>query len=384
MVSCQSKTQNKETNTSANQLKMKEQFPNQKTAFEKINDKVTLYKPSGNKVVTIDLKSSEYNFSSPDEVYAKYLIKVNDFMYFLPKKITSNYEFSGSDNSTSAGDFNKVITVNDLGLITSIKNEFPQNNQVGKNNAEFTYNKFAQLLKISDNGKTVVENQYDDNGNLLEIKTSEKHSKYQYDTSGKVIQSEIDKKGVKNTFNYRYNTRGWIEKKYTEDQNMVKEFTYNSKGELTETIEYSGTIDKSDSNKLVNHFTKKEYTYNNNQIAEETEYEYNIVNASVLVDKKWQPITIDEQRKLAWKKLRDQSELPVSGIENIYNYQSGQINLIKNKYSFSNRVKNGKTEQNKELLSSDSIKFTLDSSGKAIKKEKSDQNKKIEIHEFSY
>ena len=36
MVSCQSKTQSKETNTSVNLLKMKEQFPNQKTAYENV------------------------------------------------------------------------------------------------------------------------------------------------------------------------------------------------------------------------------------------------------------------------------------------------------------------------------------------------------------
>lgn len=384
MVSCQSKTQSKETNTSANQLKMKEQFPNNNTAFEKINDKVTVYKPSGNKVLTINLTSSEYDFSWPDEIYTKYLVKVNDFMYYLPKKITQHYEFSGADNSTSAGSFHKIFTVNELGLITAITSEFPKNNKVEKSDAVFTYNKLAQLLKIVDNGKTVVDNQYDDNGNLLETKTSEQQTKYQYDSNGKITKAEVNKGGVKNTFKFVYNAAGLIEKKYSEDQNKVKEFKYNAKGKVSETIEYSGSIDKSDAHKLVNHFIRKIYTYSNDQVIEEKEYEYNITNASVLVEKKWQPIDIEEQRKLAWKKLNDSSELPLKAIESQYNYQSGQIAITKNQYSFSNRVKNGKTEKNKELLSSESIKFTLDQSGKVLKKETSDKNKKAEIQEFDY
>ncbi|WP_312389935.1 hypothetical protein [Chryseobacterium sp.] len=103
-----------------------------------------------------------------------------------------------------------------------------------------------------------------------------------------------------------------------------------------------------------------------------------------MVDKKWNPISIEEQRKLAWKKLHEQSELPLSAIESKYNYQSGQIEIVKTQYNFSNRVKNGKTEQNKEVLDTESIKFTLDSSQRPIKKEITDKNKKALTQEFSY
>jgi len=384
MVSCQSKTQNKEINTSVNQLKMKEQFPNNKTAFEKINDKVIFYQPSGNKVLTIDLKSSEYEFYHPGEVYAQYLVKVNDFTCFLPKKMTENYVFSKNNSSTVKTSITKVFSTNELGLITAIVYELPENDGAKKHTTEFTYNKFAQLLKIEDNGKTVLENKYDDQGNLSESKTSDKHHKYQYDSSGKIVKAEEENNGIKNTFHYAYNSAGLVEKKYSENENEVEKFKYNTKENIIEFIKYSGKIDKSDTKKLSNHFVKKTYSYSNDRISEEKEYEYNIINASILVEKKWNPINIDEQRKLAWKKLDDKSELPLSALENQYNYQSKFIDIVKNQYSFSNRVKNGKTEPDKEVINTENIKFSLDFMGRAVKKEATDKNKKIGLQEFSY
>ncbi len=384
VISCQSKKYTNETNIAINSFSSKNKFPNNKTAFEKINDQVIFYKPSGNKMLTIDLQSSEYEFAFPDEVYAQYLVKVNDFNYFLPKKSIENYVFSKNNSSTVKTNINKTFTTNDLGLITAISYELPENDQAKKHTTEFTYNKFAQLLKITDSGKTVVENKYDENGNLIESKTSDKQSKYSYDSTGKIVKAEVEKSGEKNIYNYTYNAADLVEKKYTEDQNKGKEFKYNSNGNLIEIIEYSGKIDQSDSKKLINHFVKKTYAYGNNHVSEEKEYEYNIVNASVLVDKKWNPIGIEEQRKLAWKKLNEQSELPLSAIESQCNYQSGQIEIVKTQYNFSNRVKNGKTEQNKEVLDTESIKFTLDSSQRPIKKEITDKNKKALTQEFSY
>ncbi len=71
VISCQSKKYTNETNIAINSFSSKNKFPNNKTAFEKINGQVIFYKPSGNKMLTIDLKSSAYEFAFPDDVYAQ-------------------------------------------------------------------------------------------------------------------------------------------------------------------------------------------------------------------------------------------------------------------------------------------------------------------------
>ncbi|WP_123905689.1 hypothetical protein [Chryseobacterium sp. ERMR1:04] len=389
MISCQSKTYNKETNTDVKQLTMKEEFPNHKIAFEKINDQVFLYNPEGNKLFTIDLKKALYTVYFPDLTYSLNLFKINDFLYFLPKKAEENYTFAMGNVGTGIGTFSRENGINDLGLVNNEKREYPdENGKVKVNNVIYYYNKFAQLLKTEENGEIIIENKYDENAYIIESNTTKYHTKFQYNTEGQVTQEEIknDADGSKSILNYHYNSLKQIEKKYNNDQTSVKEYQYDSNNKLVGIIEYTGTIDKYNPNKIINHFVKKIYTYNKEQIVEEKHYEYNIFDASILVNDKWEPITIEEQKKLAWQKLRDPSTNPLFYIERNYSYQSDEINVIVNKFSFSNTLKNGKNETDKKLTNSETITYTLDTLGRVVKKEtiNKDQYKEREIQSFSY
>ncbi|WP_241331093.1 hypothetical protein [Chryseobacterium arthrosphaerae] len=55
-----------------------------------------------------------------------------------------------------------------------------------------------------------------------------------------------------------------------------------------------------------------------------------------------------------------------------------------NNFGFSNRVENGKLSQEKEVLQTESIKFSLDDVGRIIKKESIDKDKKIIIEKYFY
>lgn len=89
--------------------------------------------------------------------------------------------------------------------------------------------------------------------------------------------------------------------------------------------------------------------------------------------------------KLSWQQFRSKSEIPFSVIEKKYTYQSDQIEVTINKFSFSNKMNNGKIEGNKELLDSEIIKYKLDNIGRIIQKEIYNKNKKpVEIVNYFY
>ena len=99
------------------------------------------------------------------------------------------------------------------------------------------------------------------------------------------------------------------------------------RGRLIKIIKFYASTDKNDVNKLICHFIKKTYGYDGELISDEKEREYNIVNAFVLVDKKWQPIGIEEQKKLAWKKFNEDVETPIKEIEKKYAYSTDKLTL---------------------------------------------------------
>ncbi|MBV6881797.1 hypothetical protein KVY03_18385 [Epilithonimonas sp. FP105] len=109
-----------------------------------------------------------------------------------------------------------------------------------------------------------------------------------------------------------------------------------------------------------------------------------IVNASILVDKKWQPINIEQQRKLGWKMLNEPSQLPLSETEKKYTYTANEVHISVNNFSFSNRVENGKTIQERDIRDFEKIKFILDNNGRIVKKETNRENRETEIEEYSY
>lgn len=309
MMSCQSKTYNKETNTIANQFTIKESFPNHKTAFEKTDHQVFLYNTAGIKLFTIDLKKYLYTAHQPELNYSSYLHKINDLLYFSPKIIKNSFTFATGNVGTGMGTFSTENVINDLGLLDKGKIEYPNDKgKIGIYNIVYSYNKFAQLLIVKQDREVILENTYDENGHIIESKTSKEQRKLTYNTEGQIDKEEIiNKDGSKNILNYRYNSSKQIEKKYNDEETLIKEYQYDSKNQLVSIIEYSGTINKNDPSEIVNHFVKKSYTYKIDKIIEEKQYEYNIVNSSILVNHKRMPITIAEQKKLAWKKLKDQS-----------------------------------------------------------------------------
>lgn len=377
------KSKSLESNEPVEKFNSVEEFANHKTAFEKINDKVSFYKPDGNKILMIDLKRSVYNVYFP-EVYSEGLIKINSILYFLSAKVERYQTFSMGETGTATGTFKTENVTSDTGLLLKKNIEYPAGNTMKTNDISYEYNKFGQLLKVQQNNKTTIRNTYDSNGNLIETQTPDKQIKYNYNNEGNIVSEEWDSQGEKIVFKYQYNSSGQLVKKYTDDQNQVEEFTYDSKGRIISVIEYSAEIDKSYSNKLINHFFKKTYSYTNDQLTNEKQLEYKITNASVLVNKKWQAINIEQQRKLAWEKISDPSEIPFAETDRNYIYLEKQINVLINNFGFSNRVENGKLSQEKEVLQTESIKFSLDDVGRIIKKESIDKDKKIIIEKYFY
>jgi len=101
--------------------------------------------------------------------------------------------------------------------------------------------------------------------------------------------------------------------------------------------------------------------------------------------KKWTPISVEQQKALAWKKFKEGSETPLSEIDKKYQYETGAIHTEINTYNFSNKFKNGKTEVNKELADSEKIKFILDNNGRITQKEISNTKKNSsEVQVFYY
>lgn len=388
MISCQSKTYNKEANTIVNQFTMKEKFPNHQTAFEQVDNKVKFYNPTGSLVLVGDLKKSMYIAHQPESNYSFYLNKINDFLYFLPQKVKENYTFSTGNVGTGVGAFSTVSVINNLGLLDKKKIEYPNNDgKVSVYDVAYSYNKFAQLLQVKQDSDVILEHKYDENANIIETKTTKEQSKFTYNKEGEILQEEIiNKNGSKNILNYNYNSLKLIEKKYNADETIVKEYQYDSSNQLVSVIEYNGTLDENDPNKLINHFIKKVYIYNKEQVIEEKFYEYNIRHSSIVINKKRIPIEITEQKKLAWEKLKDQSAIPFSGIEKKYSYQSNEINVVINKLDFSDSFRDVTTVAKSKVINTEIIKYKLDNLGRVVRQEVySNQNKEPEeIKEYSY
>ncbi|MDN3694517.1 hypothetical protein QWZ06_20735 [Chryseobacterium tructae] len=399
MISCQSKKYNKETNTIANQFTIKEQFPNHQTAFEKNGDQIVFF-ASGKQhemYAKVNLKSHLFDIQNVALFNTDHLLDISHSMYFLPEKYSTFYKYPIGRSGTAGGDFFTTIEFNELGLIKSIEKNLPDS----KDKYLYKYNKYGQLLKIVEDkmiDKMLLENTYDENGRLISQKKDNKDTKlereFSYDKNDNIIKESIKEKEVasngkvikdgKYTLLYQYN-KGQIVRKYTENEDHVIDFEYNPTGDkLISIIEYYGVLDKNDTKKWINHFTKTVYTYNDNQITEERKYEYHIINSSVFTNKKWIPITIEEQKKLGWQKFKDQSEIPLSGIEKKYSYQSNEINVDINKYSFSITLAKGKSEKNKELLDSETIKYRLDNIGRIIKQEVYNKKELVKTQEFYY
>lgn len=384
MVSCQSKTQDTESNTSVNLSKMKEKFPNQKTAFEKINNKVDFYEPSGHKILSVDLQKSFYKVDLTSNLYLEHLIKINDQLYFLPKKVDKEQSFSAGSTGTSKGNFSSQFELNDLGLAVKARVESPADNKIKTNEIDYEYNKYGQLLKVLENKKTIAEYTYDDGGHLKEAKIPENSITYQYNKEGLITSENKQVNGNKISLKYQYNSAKQLIKKMSEDQNYAEEFEYDNKGRLSSVVQYSAETYKNNPDKLINNFVKKVYNYANEQLSEEHVYEYQIVNASVLVNKKWQPINIDQQRKMAWEKLNDTDSIPTLEIERLYTYNESDITVNINHFNSSNRVIDGKSRIEKEIRNSGSVKFTFDNSGKIIRKETTDKNRVTTLENYSY
>lgn len=400
LVSCNSDSQNKqENNKEIEKFDPSEHYPNKKIAFAKSGEKIIFYNSTNEHLVyaEINQKTNKYQINDIDLFPVKDLLQINDFNYFIPKKYSTFYKYPVGKSGTAGGDFFTTIEFNELGLIKSIEKDLPDSNR----KYIYTYNKFAQLLKVFENkllNKTLLENKYDENSNLIfQVKNYEElksKREFIYGKDGRILKENIQEKNIAPNgriisdlayaLNYEYDELGRISKKYTQDSNYVEQFQYDSSGRIVSFIKYSGELDKDDSNKLINHFIKKVYTYYSDQVVEERQFEYSIVNASILVDKKWQPINIEQQRKLGWKMLNEPSQLPLSETEKKYTYTANEVHISVNNFSFSNRVENGKTIQERDIRDFEKIKFILDNNGRIVKKETNRENRETEIEEYSY
>ncbi|KQR94379.1 hypothetical protein ASG01_00375 [Chryseobacterium sp. Leaf180] len=388
-----------ENNKEVEKFNSSELYPNNKVAFTKSGEKTVFYNAANEHLIYAEInhKTNQYKINNVDLFPAEDLLQINDFNYFLPKKYSTFYKYPIGQSGTSGGDFFTTIEFNELGLIKSIDKNLPSANH----KYIYTYNKFAQLLRIFEDkllNKTLLENKYDENGRLIfqEKNYEELIAKKEliYGKEGRILKENIKeekiapngriKSDLSYTLNYEYNKAGQIDKKQSKDSNFVEQFQYDSNGRIINFVKYSAEIDKDNPDKLINIFVKKTYHYANEKLAEEKVYEYQIVNASILVNKKWQPLNIDQQRKMAWEKLNDTNEMPTTEIERLYKYNEDSIIVSINHFNFANRVVDGKAKLEKDLSNAESIKFSFDNSGKIIKKETTDKNRGMTVEYYSY
>ncbi|CAD0224149.1 conserved exported protein of unknown function [Chryseobacterium sp. JV274] len=402
VISCHSNSQNmQEYNKEVEKFSTKELYPSQKSAYEKNGDMVLFYLPGRlhERYAKVDLKSHVFDIKHSMFLNTDDLLEINHFKYFLPKKYSTFYKYPIGRSGTAGGDFFTLIEFNELGLVKSIEKNLPD----AKNKYLYHYNKYGQLLRIAEDkmiDKILLENIYDENGRLISQKKNTRDiqsvREFSYDKNDNILVENIKEKVIAPngkvvkdetyTLRYQYDSKGKIVRKYSENENHVVEFQYDPASDtLMNIVEYYGISDKGDAKKWVNHFTKTTYTYTKDQITGENKYEYNIVNASVLADKKWTPISVEQQKALAWKKFKEGSETPLSEIDKKYQYETGAIHTEINTYNFSNKFKNGKTEVNKELADSEKIKFILDNNGRITQKEISNTKKNSsEVQVFYY
>lgn len=386
MASCHSGDPKVQENNKATEVfNDTELYPDQKTAYTKKQNTVLFYAPTSDHTLYLEtnLNTRLLTLQDPETMNITGLLKINDFKYILPKKYADFYKFALGATGTGGGDFFTHIEYNGLGLIKSMERNFPE----GKNKYLYQYNKYGQLLKLIEErtllNKVLLENTYDEKSRLIfqkrdyEDYKSEKN--WVYDKNNRVQketawEKEIAPNGniIKDetkTFFYEYDHKGQLVKKYTQNRNDIIEYTYNNEHQLVSTLEYSGTIEKDHPEEIMNYFIKKTYAYLNDEVIEALRYEYKITNYNVLVNGKWEAISIEEQKKKAWEKLKEQSAVPLQIIETKYAYQPSEINITTNKFHLSTTYNNGQIGQRKELADSDSMKYILDSKGRIIKKE---------------
>ncbi|QXU43667.1 hypothetical protein [Pedobacter sp. D749] len=400
LVSCNSNSQNmQENNKEVDKFNSSELYPNNKVAFTKSGEKTVFYNAANEHLIYAEInhKTNHYQIDDIDLFPVRDLFQINDFTYFLPKKYSTFYKYPIGQSGTAGGDFFTTLEFNELGLIKSIDKNLPDSHR----KYTYRYNKFAQLLRVFENkllNKTLLENKYDENGRLIfqEKNDEELQAKREfiYGKEGRILKENIKEKKIAPngriisdltyTLNYEYNKLGQISKKQSQDSNFVEQFQYDSNGRIVNFVKYYGEIDKDDSNKLINYFIKKIYSYSNEQISSETVYEYHLVNASVLINKNWQLLNIEQQRKMAGEKLNDNNEMPTTEIERLYNYKESGVTINVNHSNFSNRVLEGKSKFKKEVFDSETIKFSFDNSGKIIKKETTGKNGETSVETYSY
>ncbi|SDJ92075.1 hypothetical protein [Chryseobacterium jejuense] len=372
-----------ENNREVEKFNDTELYPDQKTAYTKKGNIVSFYAPTSDHSLYLvtDLNTHILTIQDPETMNLTGLLKINDLKYILPKKYADFYKFALGAVGTGGGDFFTHIEFNELGLVKTMERNFPE----GKNKYLYQYNKYGQLLKLVENrllDKVLLENRYDEKSRLIFQKRNDEDFKSErtwgYDKDNRVQKEKVWEKEIApngnvikdetKTFFYEYNTLGQLIKKYTQNRNDVVEYTYNNEHKLISILKYSGTIDKDHPEKIINHFVKKTYIYLKDEVAEVISYEYKITDSSVLINGKWETMSLEEQKKQAWEKLKDQSAIPLQIIETKYSYQPLEINIAAHKYSIYSNY-NGQKGQSKQLVDSDSMRYVLDHGGRIIKKE---------------
>ncbi|BAP30301.1 YD repeat protein [Chryseobacterium sp. StRB126] len=385
-----------ENNREVEKFNDTEFYPDQKTAYTKKENIVLFYAPTSDHSLYLatDLNTHLLSTQDPEAMNFTGLLKINDFKYILPKKYADFYKFALGAVGTGGGDFFTHIEFNELGLVKSMERNFPES----KNKYWYQYNKYGQLLKLIEDkllDKVLLENRYDEKSRLVFQKQNDEDFKSErtwvYDNNNRVQketawEKEIAPNGnvIKDetkTFFYEYNNLGQLIKKYTQNGNDVIEYTYNLEHKLVNTLKYSGIIDKDHPEKIINHFVKKTYAYLKDEVVEAISYDYRITNSSVLIKGKWEAISIEEQKKYAWEKLKDQSAIPLQIIGTKYTYEPSGINIVTHKYS----INNGQKGQSKQLVDLDSMRYILDRGGRIIKKETYNTDaKEMDVQEIFY
>ncbi|NRS90692.1 hypothetical protein HNQ02_003639 [Flavobacterium sp. 7E] len=391
-TSCQSNNKNMQEN---NKIVVKwndtDLYSNQKVAYKKNDSVVSFYSLSDNSIYAeINLKSFNSLIYNQEIFNTRELIKINKFNYFSPKKYSENYTLPLGNVGTGLGSFYTYINYNELGLINNILTEYPEENS----KFLYYYNKYGQLLKIVEDkfiDKTLLENEYDEKARLIFQEENYEDSKskkiFYYDEKDNITKQNIINDKINYSLLYEYNPKLQLIKKYSEDKNYYFEYSYDNKGMLTRELQYKASIDKNNPSEIINYFIETNFEYNNSgSLVKETISEIPYINKYILVNKEWQPLNLDEQKKDAWKEYNKKGNFFFRYIKTI-SYKYLNNNIISSEKNVIKNESDGNIYHSVEQVHlNEKIKYTYNDLGQVIKKEIFEQGKfePDNVQEYSY
>jgi hypothetical protein len=359
-------------------------------------------------VLKINTNSNIVEFSSSnvqDVPISEYMIPISRYKFFFPKSYSIPYKYM----TTRIPLFSHTDNIGDQTFnYYKDKKGFLDKYEISSSDGEKQIIKFIyqnyNLTKIIDDkiiNKTLLENKYDEEGQLVyqEKNYEELKSKkdFFYDKKKNLIKEIVWSKEIapnrniicekKHILQYEYNLKEQLIKKYSEDKNYYFEYSYNEKGRLIKELGYTASIDENNPKKITNNFIENSFEYDmSGNLVKEIVKEVPYSNGFILVNKEWQPLNLEEQKKQAWEEYKKNGIYFFTYITTT-TYQYLENNIIS---SIKNVIKNENDGNNyhsiEQTLLQEKIKYTYNNLGQIIKREvfKEGKLEPISIQDYSY